>query len=138
MEKDCLFCKIIANEIPCYKIYEDDSWLAFLDINPINLGHTLIIPKIHKDDLFGLDEKTLRSVGSILQRIALAIKTGVGADGINIGMNNGKEAGQLIPHAHIHVIPRFASDGFESWHGKNDYQPEDFKQTLKKISKEKF
>lgn len=115
MEKDCLFCKIINGEIPCYKIYEDEDFLAFLDIHPVNLGHTLILSKQHYRNLFNLPAELLPKLGPILQKLGQAVKTGTNADGLNIGWNNESAAGQIIFHSHIHLIPRFETDGLKSW-----------------------
>lgn len=129
----CLFCDIAKGEIPCHKIYEDTNFLAFLDIHPVNLGHTLIIPKAHAKDLFDLPSETLTLIGPIIQKVAQAVKLGTGADGLNLGMNNGAKAGQIIEHAHLHLIPRFAGDGLKSWPSKDTYQPADFEQTKTRI-----
>lgn len=114
----CIFCQIIAGEIPAEKIYEDENTLAFLDISPNNPGHTLVLPKKHFENLFDIDENTLSQLMAVVKKISLAVKTAVQAEGINIGINNGSAAGQVVPHLHIHVIPRYANDGFVHWHGK--------------------
>ncbi|MCX6714144.1 MAG: HIT family protein [Candidatus Vogelbacteria bacterium] len=132
---DCLFCKIIAGEIPCYKVYEDDKWLAFLDINPINLGHTLLLPKKHHRNLFDLPEDLLGEMGVILQKLSLVIKEATQADGINIGWNNESAAGQLVFHSHTHIMPRFEGDGFTHWKGKGGETKEDFEATQTAIKK---
>lgn len=116
---DCLFCKIIAHELPCHQVYEDNNWLAFLDINPVNLGHTLLLPKQHHRNLLDLPENLLREVGPLIQKITLAVKEATQADGINIGWNNEPSAGQIIFHSHIHIIPRFEGDGFIHWQSKD-------------------
>jgi histidine triad (HIT) family protein len=118
MDTNCLFCKIVAREIPAEKVWEDESFMAIVDIKPINLGHLLLIPKTHSTNLLDMSEKLLSQVGPRLQTLAKAVKAATGADGINIGMNNERAAGQLIMHSHFHIIPRFEGDGFEHWHGK--------------------
>ena len=115
--EDCLFCKIIAGEIPCTKVYEDEMVFCFLDIAPINKGHILVIPKKHSTDLYSLPEEDLFACAKACQKMAVAVKNSVAADGINLGMNNGKAAGQLVPHAHFHVMPRFENDGLKHWPG---------------------
>ncbi len=130
---NCLFCDIAEGKIPCHKIYEDANFLAFLDIHPVNLGHTLIIPKTHAENLFKLPAETLTSVGPIVQKVSQAVKDGTGADGLNLGMNNGAEAGQIIEHAHLHLIPRFAGDGLKHWPSKDTYQQADLEQTKERI-----
>ncbi len=101
---DCIFCKIIKGEIPCLKIYEDSSTLAFLDANPRNLGHTLIIPKKHYETLDQIEEQDLQSVVKTTQKIAKSISQI--SKGYNLIQNNKKVAGQIIPHVHFHIIPR--------------------------------
>ncbi len=120
---DCLFCKIIAGEIPSAKVYEDEYALAFLDIQPNNPGHTLLVPKTHARNILDMQEETLCALMPALKKIAVAVKKAVAADGLNISMNNESAAGQIVPHAHIHIIPRFSDDGhrhFEKRPYKND------------------
>ena len=112
---DCIFCKIIKNEIPCYKIYEDDNFLAFLDIQPIAKGHTLVIPKKHYNAFVETPAELLSEMIKVVQKIGLAIKKSTNADGFNIGLNNGPAAGQIIMHTHFHIIPRFNNDGLHTW-----------------------
>ncbi len=112
---NCIFCKIMKKEIPCAKVYEDDKILAFLDIEPVNEGHTLVIPKRHHTDLFELPEEILAHSLAVIKKIAIAVKKAVNADGINIGMNNGVAAGQAVFHAHFHIIPRFTEDKLGEW-----------------------
>lgn len=114
---DCLFCKIIKKEIPSEKVYEDEYSYAFLDIKPINPGHTLLVPKKHFANLYEMPDEVLANLAPTIKKLAIAIKKAVGADGINIGMNNDSAAGQLVFHAHIHIMPRFKNDGHEHWHG---------------------
>ncbi len=129
---ECIFCKIIKGDIPSDKVYEDDKFLAFLDITPMNLGHTLLIPKEHHKDLFEIPDTTLCEIGPAIKKIAEAVKEGTKAHGINIGMNNGPVAGQVVFHAHIHIIPRFSDDGYKLWHGK-EYDEEASQKIAKKI-----
>lgn len=114
---DCLFCKIIKEDIPSSKIYEDERTFAFLDINPVNPGHTLVVPKKHSHNLFDVEEKDLHAVMSTVKKLSIAIKKALGADGVNIEMNNDPAAGQVIFHAHMHIVPRFEGDGFKHWPG---------------------
>lgn len=129
----CIFCKIVAGEIPANKVFENDDFIAFLDIKPNNLGHTLLVPKEHYKNLFDLPGNLLNKVGQPLQLVAKAVLKGTEASGINIGMNNGETAGQLVPHAHIHIIPRFSGDGLVHWKQKENFTPDDFKQVAEKI-----
>lgn len=115
---NCLFCKIIAGEIPCYKVYEDSDFIAFLDIYPVNPGHVLVIPKVHCDNIFELSDDIASKYFVVVKKMASIIKESVNADGINIGMNNLSAAGQIIFHSHVHVIPRFNDDGLKHWSSK--------------------
>ncbi len=109
--KDCLFCKIVAGEIPAKKVYEDANSFAFLDINPRNPGHTLVIPKKHYETLFDMPENEAAELFKIVKKMADVCKSGVKADGISIGQSNGRAAGQIVQHLHFHVIPRFNTEG---------------------------
>jgi histidine triad (HIT) family protein len=111
MSQDCLFCKIVAGQLPCSKVYEDADTLAFLDIGPIVKGHTLVIPKAHHDPLTGTPVEVLQRLIAVVQKVARAQVTALKADGVNVAQANGRAAGQLVPHIHFHVIPRFEADG---------------------------
>lgn len=112
---DCLFCKIITGAIPSEKVFEDAEVVAFLDIHPVGKGHLLVIPKVHAEDMFDLSEDAYTTLMQRVHMLAPLVKKVTGADGINIGMNNGAAAGQLVFHAHIHIIPRFTGDGHKHW-----------------------
>ena len=113
---DCVFCKIVAGEIPVTQIYEDDYVLAFLDIGPISQGHTLVIPKQHFEKLHDCPAQVLGQVGSQLGKIAGAVSASMDSDGYNVLCNNGRAAGQLVNHLHFHIIPRNTGDGlFGQW-----------------------
>jgi histidine triad (HIT) family protein len=115
---DCIFCKIVRGEIPSYKVYEDDKCLAFLDITPVNPGHTLVIPKKHYDNFVDLPDEEAGELIKTIKKIALAVMKGTGAEGFNLNLNNGAVSGQLVGHVHWHIVPRFAGDGRELWHGE--------------------
>ena len=106
-----IFSKIIAGELPCFKVYEDEHVLAFLDIHPIQPGHTLVIPKQASEDALSADPADLAHIMQAGQKIARAIKAVTNADGINFVFNNGAAAGQVIFHTHLHIIPRYTDDG---------------------------
>jgi len=108
---ECLFCKIAKGEIPSAKIYEDENVFAFLDISPVAIGHALIVPKKHSITILDADDSTLNSIAKAIQNISRALMKALGADGINTVINTGRAAGQLIPHTHAHLIPRFRNDG---------------------------
>ena len=107
---DCVFCRIIKGEIPCTKIYEDDMVLAFLDIAPFNFEHTIIVPKDHHHSITTLGSDYLNAIINLAPKIGTAIMRATGAEGFNIFQNNGRVAGQTVPHVHFHVLPRFADD----------------------------
>ncbi len=132
MEKDCLFCKIAGGEIPSRKVYEDEMSLAFLDINPVNPGHTLIIPKKHFENIYDLNEEIAAHLMKVAKKISIALKK-TGVDGINITMNNEKDAGQVIFHSHIHIMPRIKGDNLPMWPGKK-LKDEELDEMAKKIS----
>lgn len=113
---DCLFCKIIKGEISAGKVYEDETCFAFLDTNPINLGHVLLVPKKHYENIYELPDEILSEIAPVIKKIAIATKKAVSAEGINIGMNNDAPAGQIIFHSHIHIMPRFSDDNHKMWH----------------------
>ncbi len=108
---ECPFCGIVAGKIPAFKVWEDGSSLAFLDINPRNPGHTLVIPKKHIEGLLELSEEDAANLFLAVHRVAKMVKTGTKADGISISLSSGQAAGQLVPHVHFHVIPRFLNEG---------------------------
>ena len=112
---DCLFCKIIAGEIPSVKVYEDDYVMAFLDINPVKAGHTLVVPKNHAPDIAESTNEDLSQVMAAVRMLAPKIKDVVGADGYNVTTNVGTAAGQSVFHTHFHIIPRFDGDGLPMW-----------------------
>lgn len=111
MEEECLFCKIAMGEIPSQKIYEDGEHMAFLDINPRNPGHTLVMPKKHYETILEMPDHEVAELFKLVKRMSIAVKRGMKADGISIGQSNERAAGQVIPHVHFHVIPRFLSEG---------------------------
>lgn len=108
---DCIFCKIVRGELPSIKVFEDDATLALLTIEPVNAGHTLVIPKEHSANIFEATPELWSKVQETVRKIAHAVEKGTGADGVNINMNNREHAGQEVNHIHIHVIPRFKNDG---------------------------
>lgn len=130
---DCIFCKIIAREIPSASVYEDEEIYAFLDIHPTNRGHTLVVPKRHCSGLLDCAGSVLPPWILATQKIAQAVKNGMQADGLNLMQNEGAAAGQVVPHLHIHIVPRFAGDGFRHWPGKTYPTDEEMERTAEKI-----
>lgn len=132
--ESCLFCKIINKEIPADIIYEDEDTIAILDIHPVNIGHALVIPKRHIENIYGFEEGDTNAVFSVAQKMTKAVKTAVQAEGINLHMNNERPAGQMVFHAHIHVIPRYDNDGLKAWKGARGYEDGEAEETAKKIT----
>ncbi len=108
---DCVFCKIVDDEIPAMRVYEDDRTLCIMDINPVNSGHCLVITKIHAPTIFESDVLDLQAAIATAKRVALALATALKPDGLNLLQANGAAAFQSVPHFHIHLIPRWMRDG---------------------------
>ena len=108
---DCIFCKIVSGEIPSVKVYEDDRVFAFMDINPINEGHLLVIPKAHAATIHEITEVDFLAVMSATHKLSAAVKKTLNPDGINLLQLNGKAANQVVPHLHVHIVPRWFGDG---------------------------
>lgn len=129
-----IFEKIINREIPATIVYEDEDTLAFMDIGPIIKGHTLVIPKTCYDPITETPDEVLAKLMSVSKRIAAAQIKALGADGVNVIQNNGRAAGQEVPHIHIHVIPRFNDDGHHwNWNAKSYDSPGEMQQLAEKI-----
>ena len=116
----CIFCRIVKGELPCTRVYEDADVLAFLDINPVSAGHTLVIPKGHYETLLDLPEELAAKMLPALARIGGAAMAGVKADGFNCLQNNFAASGQIVFHSHWHIIPRFDGDGLTHWPHKTN------------------
>ena len=121
MAENCIFCKIIAGEIPSTTVYEDEDFKAILDVNPAARGHVIILPKHHADDVFSLEDSQAEKIFPVAKKIATALKKTYQCDGVNILQNNGEAAGQTVFHLHVHVIPRYCDDdtGFGSSRSRN-------------------
>lgn len=104
-EKDCVFCKIVAGKLPSYRVYEDDRHVAFLDINPFSLGHTLVCPRRHGETLWDMDEREIAEVFKVASKVSMGVVSAVKADGFRVMQNNGEAANQAVAHIHVHVIP---------------------------------
>lgn len=129
---ECIFCKIIKGEIPCAKVYEDSDIIAFLDIGPVNPGHTLVVPKEHYETLMDLPDELASKLGVAVKKIAEAVKEAMNPDGINVTQSNLKAAGQLVPHVHFHIIPRIEGDGLKHW-PQGKYEEGQMEEVRKKI-----
>src|ERR1041384_7632816 len=104
---ETVFAKILRGEIPCHRVYEDDAVLAFLDVNPLSRGHTLIIPREPAETLDQLSDDASAAIGRVLPRISRAVLAATGARAFNVLQNNGADAHQAVLHVHFHIIPRF-------------------------------
>ena len=121
---DCIFCRIVSGGLPAAKVLETPRVLAFLDIAPVNYGHTLVIPKEHYQNLLDLPDDLWTEIGRVSRQVARALQKALYARGFNIGMNNFEAAGQEVFHAHVHVIPRHTHDGLQLF-PQGVYQPGD-------------
>ena len=133
--EDCIFCKIVDGKIPAEKVYEDDKVISFLDIMPANKGHCLIVPKEHVSNLSEMDDEHLVSTFKAAKKVASALSLSFGNASFNLVMNNGKEAGQLVNHAHIHVIPRFNKDRLRIKWSHLKYDDNEISEYAEKIKK---
>lgn len=109
----CIFCKIIAGEIPSKTVYEDDNFKAILDVSPASKGHVIILPKNHAENIFEICEEDASGIMVVAKKIAIKLKKVFGCDGVNILQNNGEVAGQTVFHLHVHVIPRYEDDNIK-------------------------
>lgn len=117
-QDDCVFCKIVKGELPCARVFETDDVLAFLDIAPVAPGHVLVIPKAHHRNLFDLPEAVGGRLFAALSPVGAAVMAATGAAGLNVQINNNAAAGQVVFHAHAHLIPRHEGDGLRLWSGR--------------------
>lgn len=135
----CVFCQIISGDIPAHKVYEDENFLAFLDIKPINPGHTLIIPKNHYANLSEIPDTELSSIILIVKKVAALLAEKLNFTDYTISENNGPLAGQSVPHFHFHIIPRFENDILTDWDhkerrvGEKEYAAGEAEEIIKKI-----
>ena len=111
MFQACIFCQIAVGRAPAERLLETDRVLGFLDIAPVHYGHALVIPKQHFETFLDLPDDLWLEMGQVSRRLALALQKKLSARGFNLGMNNYAAAGQVVPHAHLHVIPRYVDDG---------------------------
>ncbi|ADU64155.1 MAG: HIT family protein [Pseudodesulfovibrio sp.] len=131
-DKDCIFCKIVAGAIPCAKVFETEHCLAFLDIAPVHPGHVLVMPKGHYATLMDIPAELGADLTATLSRVGKAVMEATAADGLNLMQNNFEAAGQVVHHAHFHLIPRHAGDGLTLW-PQSGYESSDEMSGLAKI-----
>lgn len=124
-DPDCIFCKIVAGDIPCAKVYESETVLAFLDIAPVNAGHALVLPKAHHATLMDVPGELGADLTKALSAVGKAVMEATGADGLNLMQNNYEAAGQLVHHVHFHLIPRHSDDGLRLWPQSSYENPEE-------------
>jgi histidine triad (HIT) family protein len=133
--EDCIFCKIVNGKIPATKVYENSNVISFLDIMPANKGHCLVVPKKHYENMLDISDEDLKNLILAAKKITKALSLSIGNGSYNIIMNNGKEAGQLVDHAHIHIIPRFKGDRLRIKWSHKKYIDEEMKNIQEKIKK---
>ena len=131
--EDCIFCRIVAGKIPAAKVYEDGKVIGFLDIMPANKGHCLVVPKQHAQNLLEMHDEDLAATIKAAKNIARALSLSFGNGSFNIVMNNGKEAGQVVNHAHVHIIPRFQKDRLRIKWSHLKYEGDEIKEYAEKI-----
>jgi len=134
-EPGCIFCKIVAGEIPSSKVLETDEAIVFMDINPVNRGHILVVPKGHAANLADLPDDQAAHVGSLLPRLCRAVRSAANADGFNVVVNGGTVAGQTVDHCHFHVIPRFHGDPVHWPWPHTQYQADELKDYQLRIAR---
>ncbi|MBN2582874.1 MAG: HIT family protein [Planctomycetes bacterium] len=133
-DPQCIFCKIVAGEIPSARVAESDTAYAFMDIGPIATGHTLVVPKDHYVGVEDAPPEVVAAVHELASRIAPALKQAVGAEGLNVLQNNGHCAGQVVMHLHVHLIPRWGTDGLDwPWPSKQA-DPAELKRIAGKVA----
>ncbi|OIO49201.1 MAG: hypothetical protein AUJ39_01465 [Parcubacteria group bacterium CG1_02_42_13] len=128
---DCLFCKIASKEIPADIVYEDDRVLGFLDIHPLAPGHTIIIPRIHAENILDLSDDKIGPLFEAVKKVTSVLNAVFDPQGFTIGINHGKVSGQAIDHLHVHIIPRFEGDGGSSLHAVVSNRPKESIQEIK-------
>lgn len=119
MAEDCIFCRIVAGDIPGRIVHETDHSIAFLDANPLAAGHTLVIPKQHYSRLHDVPDGEAAELFGSVHELAADVEAAVDADAVSIGINDGEAAGQEVPHTHVHLVPRFEGDGGGPFHAIN-------------------
>lgn len=133
---DCIFCKIINGDIPSAKVFENEHVVAFLDISQVTKGHTLVIPKVHKENVYELTPEIAQNIFEVVPKIANALKSTYNPIGMNLVNNNGEKAGQSVFHFHLHLLPRYGEgDGFGAvWKThQSEYTPDDYQKMAKEI-----
>jgi len=134
LKKKCIFCSIINDELFAVKVFENSNFIAFMDKYPINRGHTLVLPKNHHDSIFTMDDDEVGKLYSIVSFLAKGIMKALDAKGLNMGQNNGRAANQIVPHVHVHIIPRYSYDSPNGrWPSRNLISDEELEKIAEKI-----
>jgi histidine triad (HIT) family protein len=137
MSKSCIFCSIISGQEPCVQIHRDNGFLVLMDKYPINPGHALVMPTKHYETLLQMPPAEVGKLYSLVPTIARAIISAVKADGFNVGQNNGIAANQIVPHVHVHIVPRFDDDSPDGkWPSRRVTSQEDIVKIAQKIKLE--
>lgn len=137
MSKSCIFCSIISGQEPCVQIHRDNGFLVLMDKYPINPGHVLVMPTKHYETLLQMPPAEVGKLYSLVPTIAKAIISAVKADGFNVGQNNGIAANQIVPHVHVHIVPRFDDDSPDGkWPSRRVASQEDILKIAQKIKEE--
>ena len=135
--KSCIFCSIVSGQQPGAQVYRDDNFLVIMDKYPINKGHTLVIPKKHYENLLQMPTAEVSMLYSIVPIVAKAVILAVDADGFNVGQNNGIAANQIVPHVHVHIVPRFIDDSPDGrWPARRVANHQELKEIALKIKRE--
>lgn len=133
VDENCVFCKIVGGEIPCFKLWEDERTLAFMDVNPANPGHALAIAKSHAKDIYAIGADDLAATALTAQRVARAVNAALAPDGINLAQANGPGAGQSVFHLHIHILPRLTGDDLKLNWGHRPGDMDEIKAVYEKV-----
>jgi len=133
VSNNCVFCRIVQKELSSSNVYEDDKVLAFMDIRPVNEGHTLVIPKQHFEGILDIPEELNAYVNKIVKRVAVAVQKATHADGLSIIQQNGRAANQDVFHLHVHIIPKFEGQNTPRFRDLSEVSREQLDQTASKI-----
>ena len=135
--KSCIFCSIVVGRQPGVNVYHDDEFMVIMDKYPINIGHILVIPTKHYDNLLQMPPDEVGRLYSLVPHVAKAVVSAVNADGFNVGQNNGIAANQIVPHVHVHIVPRFIDDSPDGkWPARRVAPNDELAKTAQKIRKE--
>jgi len=131
---DCPFCKIALGKAPASIVYEDINVMAFMDLSPASRGHTLVVPREHYENIYEIPEKLLAEIATVVKRVCVAVKKTVDADGIKVIQLNGRAAGQVVMHIHVHVIPAFSrADAVMGHRGRLTQERKELDETARRI-----